>query len=143
MGEGASIVTSRPLLFLGKAMKSRMLSLPPNKLQAVEPKANPPWGAHVLERVHQEPKLRLRFFRREAKEVKHARLDVFVVDPDGPSANLDTVDDHVVGVGLDGAWVDSRMSICSGLGDVKVVHGVVTLGVFVPFRSGSRRPTAA
>jgi hypothetical protein len=45
MGEGESIITSRPELFLGKAMKSRMLSAPPNREQSrSKPKAMPPWG---------------------------------------------------------------------------------------------------
>jgi hypothetical protein len=43
--EGASSITSRPLLFLGKAMKSRILSLPPRIAQSrSNPKAIPPCG---------------------------------------------------------------------------------------------------
>src|SRR5580693_5743566 len=42
---GASSITSRPLLFLGNAIKSRMLSLPPRIAQSrSNPKAMPPCG---------------------------------------------------------------------------------------------------
>src|ERR1700722_4228491 len=45
MVPGASSMTSRPLLFLGKAIKSRMLSLPPRIAQSrSKPKAIPPCG---------------------------------------------------------------------------------------------------
>ena len=56
------------------------------------------------------------------------------MDPDGPSANLDAVDDHVVGVRLDGPWVRLEDVHLLRLGRREwVVHGVVALGVFVPF----------
>ena len=43
--EGDSVITSRPILFLGKAMKSRMLSCPPNNEQSLsKPNANPACG---------------------------------------------------------------------------------------------------
>src|SRR5690606_37668629 len=45
MVEGASIMTSLPLLFLGKAITSRMDSLPPSKAQSLSnPHAIPPCG---------------------------------------------------------------------------------------------------
>ena len=56
------------------------------------------------------------------------------MDPDGPSANLDAVDDHVVGVRLDRTGVRFEDVHLLRLGrSERVVHGVVTLGVFVPF----------
>ena len=45
MNDGASSMTSRPLLFLGNAMQSRILSRPANMLtKRSKPKANPAWG---------------------------------------------------------------------------------------------------
>ena len=42
IGAGDPLITSRPALFFGKAMKSRMLSAPPNKEQRrSKPKAKP------------------------------------------------------------------------------------------------------
>ena len=45
MVAGASIITSRPALFYGKAMKSRMTSAPPRiDTNLSKPKAKPPCG---------------------------------------------------------------------------------------------------
>ena len=52
-----------------------------------------------------------------------------------PSADLDAVDDHVVGVCLDRTWVRLEDVHLLGLGRrERVVHGVVAIGVFVPFQ---------
>ena len=45
IGAGLPLMTSRPLLFLGKAIKSRMLSAPPKSEQRrSKQKASPAWG---------------------------------------------------------------------------------------------------
>ena len=45
IGEGPSSITSRPALFFGKAIKSRIESTPPNNEQSrSKPNAKPPCG---------------------------------------------------------------------------------------------------
>ena len=53
----------------------------------------------VLEGVHQEAKLSLSLFGREAQYLKHFLLQLGIVNTDATAAHFDTIDNHVVCVG--------------------------------------------
>src|SRR5688572_11168747 len=56
-------------------------------------------GRAHRERVQQEPELAPLLLRRELERVEDARLELLLVDPERAAADLDAVDDEVVGVG--------------------------------------------
>jgi hypothetical protein len=102
MGEGASIITSRPALFFGKAMNSRMSLRPPKSADpTVEAEGRAAVGrGTVLEGIHQEAELVAGILVGKAQHPEHGLLHGAVVDADAATTDLRAVDHQVVGVGL-------------------------------------------
>src|SRR6185312_8876844 len=72
MVEGVSIITSRPELFLGNAITSRIESSPAKiDTSLSKPKAMPVRRGAVFKGIHQKAKLLLGFFGRKTKMFKH------------------------------------------------------------------------
>ena len=64
-------------------------------------------------------------------------LQLFVVDPDGTSADLHSVDYKVVGIGpyLSGIGVEQQNIFRFGRSE-RMVFGIIPFGFFVPFEQG-------
>ena len=70
----------------------------------------------ILEGVHEETELLLCLFGGEAEDFEYLLLQLGIVDTDAATTNLNTVDDHVVGIGTDTSRIGIQQGHVLGLG---------------------------
>ena len=69
-----------------------------------------------LEGIHEEAELELCLLGGEAQNLENLLLQLGIVDTDAATAHLNTVDDHVVGVGTHAGGVGVEQGYVLGLG---------------------------
>jgi len=91
----------------------------------------------ILEGLHQETELLVGTLLGEAEMLEHELLRGAIVDTDGSTADLNTVDDHVVGASADGSGVRVEEGNVRTVGRGEgVVAGVPALALVVPLEEG-------
>lgn len=120
ISDGESIITSRPELFFGKAMVSRMLiQACKHRNQTVETEGDTTMRrSAVFESIQQETELFFSLLRGKSQTFEHPLLQCCIMDPDRTSPYFHAVDHHVVGIRSHISGRVSIKSISSGFGEV-------------------------